>query len=110
MRRENEKSRLDDGAMTNTAVVPALSSDAQLRIGGPIRRGPSVRALALETFCKQCPPRRMGPGVRRDDDRASYLKIESEHLATDPVSRRREGRGEPIAQQKCRRSFAGIFV
>ena len=35
---------------------------------GPIRRGPSVRALALETFCKQGLLRRMGPGVRRDDE------------------------------------------
>ena len=34
---------------------------------GPIRRGPPVRTLALETFCKQYSPRSMGPGVRRDD-------------------------------------------
>jgi len=34
------------------AVVPALSSDAQLRIGGPIRRSLSIETPALDTFRK----------------------------------------------------------
>ena len=37
--RENAKLRLDHGPATNTTVVPGLTTDAQLRIGGPIRRG-----------------------------------------------------------------------
>src|SRR3954453_19847017 len=48
--RENAKLRLAAGQTANTAVVPGLTSDAQLRIGGPILRGPSVRAPALVTF------------------------------------------------------------
>src|SRR3954454_21499440 len=34
--RENAKLRLAAGQTANTAVVPGLTSDAQLRIGGPI--------------------------------------------------------------------------
>jgi hypothetical protein len=53
-RRENAKVRLDGGATTNSAVVPALSSDAQLRIGGPITTGCSfANGLCYRVFIER---------------------------------------------------------
>ena len=66
MGRENAKLRLDLGAATIIAVVPALSSDAQLRIGGPITTGRSfAKGLRYRVFIERS--RGMGPGIRRDD-------------------------------------------
>jgi hypothetical protein len=50
--REKAKLRLVDGATTNTAVVPALSSDAQLRIGGQGRddRRELVNIIGVQLF------------------------------------------------------------
>src|SRR3954471_6442970 len=67
MRREIADSRVMDGAATITIAVPGLTTDAQLRIGGPIRRGPSMRAQALETFCNNSRRRVWVPGQARDD-------------------------------------------
>ncbi|MET3845828.1 hypothetical protein ABIE49_007906 [Bradyrhizobium sp. OAE829] len=49
-------------------VVPALSTDAQLRIGGLIRRGDHF-AKGANASVSTDGPRRMGPGVRRDDSK-----------------------------------------
>ena len=60
---------------------------------GPIRRGTSVRTLALETFYKNNRRGAWGPGVRRDDERAGCLKIELRTSRDGPVCAvAREGR------------------
>ena len=50
---------------TNTAVVPGLTSDAQLRIGGPILRGGRCLQMVTNAGDLTDGPRRMGPPMRK---------------------------------------------
>ena len=76
---------LDNGATTNTAVVPALSTDAQLRIGGPIATGRSfANGVCYRASIERS--RGMGPGLRRDDVRDGHA-ITPRHRSLPASSR-----------------------
>jgi hypothetical protein len=73
------------------SVVPALSTDVQLHIGGPIRRGGRYPGDTVDGFFQQLTAVVMGSCVRRNDGRqATWLRVSAAYSgSTSQITRLR---------------------